>query len=136
MDKMQTEHREWLAKMYPDQPLWIPAAGMIEEAGELMHACLKREQADMWGEEGRYAGVDWTAEISDAIGDCAIYCCSLCNALNLDFPAVFRGADRFPQKSGSTFSACLHVVEAACEAGRLSSTLCLATYIATLKHVA
>jgi NTP pyrophosphatase (non-canonical NTP hydrolase) len=82
--KLQAEHRVWVNGMYPDQPTDVPAAGMVEEAGELVHALLKRRQRELWGEEQRYRGVAWQAELEDAIGDCAIYAVSYCNATRVD----------------------------------------------------
>lgn len=86
----QEEHAKWLESIYPNQPVYIPAAGLVEEAGELLHALLKREQAALWGEEERYKDVDWFAKITDAIGDCGIYTCSFCNAFKIDFEAMMR----------------------------------------------
>ena len=76
---MQVEHRQWLQMMYPNQPADIPAAGLVEEAGELLHAILKMEERRIWGPSSRHG--DLEAKLADAIGDCAIYACSLCNAM-------------------------------------------------------
>jgi NTP pyrophosphatase (non-canonical NTP hydrolase) len=83
MHRLQAEHREWVDREYPNQPPTIPAAGMVEEAGELLHAILKQEQQRIWGFDPRYPQLQ--ADIVDAIGDCAIYVCSYCNADNWDF---------------------------------------------------
>ncbi len=85
MKNLQAEHREWIEKKYPDQPPEIPAAGCVEEAGELMHAVLKLEQVRLWGEDARYKLPELRLELVDAIGDCAIYGCSLCNANGWSF---------------------------------------------------
>lgn len=89
---LQKEHAEWLSRMYPNQPADVPAAGLVEEAGELMHCLLKRRQVELWGDETRYRGVDWHSKIVDAIGDCAVYLVSLCNATNNDFDELMRFA--------------------------------------------
>ncbi len=81
----QAEHRAWLDKMFPNQAPEMPASGMVEEAGELMHALLKSQQETVWGKESRYHGVSWYERILDAIGDCAIYTCSLANTCGWDF---------------------------------------------------
>lgn len=89
----QQEHKAWVDALYPRQPVYIPAAGLVEEAGELLHAILKKEQANLWGEEPRYQGVNWNEKIKDAIGDCGIYVCSLCNAHgNWDYIEIWRSA--------------------------------------------
>lgn len=84
-DELQSEHKEWLSRMYPGQPAMIPAAGVIEETGELLHAILKLEQFRLWGKEPRYTPEELHAKLIDAIGDCGIYVCSLCNARKWDF---------------------------------------------------
>lgn len=89
---MQAEHKEWLSRMYPKQPAYIPAAGCVEEAGELMHVLLKKEQEAMWGKESRYADADWAIALVDAIGDCAIYACSLCTTNEYDYKSILTMA--------------------------------------------
>lgn len=81
-DKLQAEHKQWVQQMYPDQPPNIPAMGIVEESGELLHAVLKMGQEKLWGKEGRY--VNLSHDLVDAVGDCVIYVISLCNALNWD----------------------------------------------------
>lgn len=81
--KLQAEHKEWVDREYPGQPVRVPLAGMVEEAGELLHAALKLEQEQLWGSDPRYSKLNHDME--DAIGDCAIYCCSLCNATGQRF---------------------------------------------------
>jgi NTP pyrophosphatase (non-canonical NTP hydrolase) len=83
--QMQSQHSKWLASMYPDQPIEVPTLGLVEEAGELLHVVLKQEQERLWGKEQRYSATDWHAKLVDAIGDCGIYVCSLCNAKQWDF---------------------------------------------------
>jgi NTP pyrophosphatase (non-canonical NTP hydrolase) len=84
--KMQREHRLWLSRKYPGQPPEIPAAGLVEEAGELLHAVLKLEMVERWGPDERYG--DLQASLIDAVGDCAIFACSLCNSLDWDFSGI------------------------------------------------
>ena len=76
----QQEHAEWLEANFPNQNPWMPAASMVEEAGELFHALLKLEQSKAYGRESRYVDCDFAAMLVNAVGDCAIYCCSLCNS--------------------------------------------------------
>lgn len=90
MKKLQQEHREWLAKTFSDQPKWLPAAGMVEEAGELLQSRLKSFREGQWGKEDRYKHVSWREEFIDAIGDCGIYICSLCNAMAWDFEYILN----------------------------------------------
>jgi hypothetical protein len=78
--ELQAEHKVWLERMYPGMRPWHAAAGCVEEVGELMQAILKHENARQWGAEPRYKSKDWYAAMQDAIGDCAIYAVSLCNA--------------------------------------------------------
>lgn len=80
---IQKEHKEWVDREYPKQPPYIPLTGMVEEAGELLHAVLKMEQQRIWGDEPRYKRLH--DDLVDAIGDCAIYCCSLCNTVGQQF---------------------------------------------------
>lgn len=89
---MQSEHREWLARNYPNQPPEVPAAGLVEEAGELIHAALKLKQMGLWGEEGDYTQLRLQAKLEDAVGDVAIYACSCCNAGGWDFATTVAEA--------------------------------------------
>lgn len=88
----QAEHREWLNDLFPGQTPLFPAAGMVEEAGELLHVLLKKDQASVWGCESRYVDADWDAKTQDAIGDCAVYCCSLANSQDWNFDAMVEKA--------------------------------------------
>jgi NTP pyrophosphatase (non-canonical NTP hydrolase) len=85
MKEVQNQHKEWVNSMYPDQSPTIPAAGMVEEAGELLHAVLALERARKWGFEERYPREKLLEALEDAIGDCAIYFCSYCNSKGWDF---------------------------------------------------
>lgn len=83
--KMQIEHREWVERIYPRQKPLYPALVIVEELGELAHTVLKHMQREEYGDEERYEGVSWYAKMTDAVGDVVISCCSLCNALSIDF---------------------------------------------------
>lgn len=96
MRTLQLEHASWIARKYPDQTPKIPAVGCLEEAGELVHAILKIEQVSLWGEDSRHKLVELRTKLTDAVGDCGIYACSLCNANEWDFAemwAVAKDAD-------------------------------------------
>lgn len=97
--RVQAEHMEWLRSNYPGQTPLFPAVGMVEEAGELVHALLKREQERKWGSEPRYEGTDWGAQLEDAIGDCALYACSLCNTVHWDFERLLGAVGELPAES-------------------------------------
>lgn len=90
--RLQAEHKAWLDIMYPGQPWQLPAAGMVEEAGELLHAILAKEREAIWGLDHRYK--DLSEDIEDAIGDCAIYACSLCNAMEWHFVELTLGTSK------------------------------------------
>lgn len=87
---IQAEHKEWIERMFPDQPPVLPATVMLEEVGELLQALSKKAQAETYGLDSRYDAVDWRAEIVDAIGDCGISACSLCNASGWDFQDMLQ----------------------------------------------
>lgn len=90
---IQAEHKEWLDLVFPGQRPRLPATVMLEEAGELLQAISKREQSAQFGEDGRFVGTDWAAEILDAIGDCGIAFCSLCNTVSWDFAEAMCTTD-------------------------------------------
>lgn len=90
MNELQKQHAQWLATEFPSQPVWLPAAGLVEEAGELLHCVLKRKQISMFGADSRYTDVDWEDKLTDAVGDCAIYAISLCNAAGWNFGALLE----------------------------------------------
>jgi NTP pyrophosphatase (non-canonical NTP hydrolase) len=89
---MQREHRVWLSQNYPNQPPEVPAAGLVEEAGELMHATLKLKQIGLWGEDGDYTQARLQEKLVDAVGDVAIYACSACNANQWEFSQLVEEA--------------------------------------------
>lgn len=90
--EIQTQHREWLASMFPGQEPFIPAAGVFEEVGEIVQCIVKIEQTKRWGREPRHVGVDWQAKLTDAIADCAIYLGSYCAAKKFDWAARIEDA--------------------------------------------
>ena len=112
---VQTEHAAWLAEEYPGQPASLPASGILEEAGELLSAMVKLEQERRWGQDLRFVGKDWRAELMDAIGDCAIYCCSLCNVMEWSFGAVCDEADQPSVNERTLRDLVLALVRAAAE---------------------
>lgn len=81
---LQSEHKTWLDTNYPKQSKWMPACGMLEEAGELVAANLKYHQRQAFGTDSR-GDQDYYADMVDSIGDCAIYCLSWCNTVNVNF---------------------------------------------------
>lgn len=134
---MQAEHKQWLDAQYPNQPPHIPAAGLVEEAGELLHAILKLEQHSLWGADARYPLEKLEADAKDAVGDCAIYVCSLCNSLNWNFSALLASADAFKHCGFTPLMAAVALVEQA--------ALCVHTpyqskevieYVRMLKYIA
>ncbi len=94
--EFQAEHKTWLDANFRNQPPEFPALGMVEEAGELLHVLLKMAQQLIHGTEQRYKDTHWGKELDDAIGDCCIYACSLCTALDLSFSSMFSMRGREP----------------------------------------
>jgi hypothetical protein len=87
--QLQAEHAVWLAKKYPGQLPIFPAAGLVEESGELMRALLKCQQANGGKHpDPRYLDTDWNDLIVDAIGDCGLFVCSLCNTTGWGFDTL------------------------------------------------
>ena len=80
--ELQLLTRTWRARNFPSDQTPIERAventlGVAEESGELAHAVLKMKQ-------GIRGDVDsLTAEAKDAIGDCIIYLCGVCDNLEL-----------------------------------------------------
>ena len=94
----QAEHKEWVDRMFPNQPVYMPVMGMVEEAAELFRAVLKQDQEKVYGKEPRFVDKDWYAEQIDAIGDCTIYCCSFCNAAGWKFDELLHDAQGYVPK--------------------------------------
>jgi NTP pyrophosphatase (non-canonical NTP hydrolase) len=107
----QADHAVWLFHEFPHQHPRFPACGMVEEAGELMHAILKSSQEIVWGKERRYSGEDWRAKLIDCIGDCAIYACSLCNTLQWSFDELMAAPAL--HSSGGSMELCAELVRLA-----------------------
>lgn len=99
MKQLQAEHKEWVDREYPNQPSWLPAAGMVEEAGELLHAVIKLEQLKLFGDDPRYSAEKLRAALADAIGDCGIYVCSFCNAAKWDFAECIERSSHVRSRS-------------------------------------
>lgn len=118
---LQEQHRAWIGSMYPDQPPELPAAGCVEEASELLHAVLAVYRHTRWGPDPRYTEEKLRHDVEDAVGDCAIYAVSLCNALKVDAEPAFRWVAGVPWATGRTASAA--AVELVMCAGRVYSSL-------------
>lgn len=97
ISSLQKEHKAWLDTMYPNQPQWLPAAGCLEEAGELLHAIIATERNACFGAEARYPADEVERRLTDAIGDCIIYVCSLCNSMDWNFEDLYESAMPVPQ---------------------------------------
>lgn len=130
--KFQTEHKRWVDRMYPKQTPIFPAAGMVEEAGELMHALLKLQQENVWGPEDRYASNHWGQELVDAVGDCAIYACSLCNCCDWAFEATIAN---HPLPPVAMFESAAALVQAAVEVVRQPTIGTVAQYMQQLQRI-
>lgn len=76
-EQLQAELRPWVEHNFGKRPSWQPALGLVEEAGELSHAVLKRAQ----GIRGSTAEHD--AAIRDAIADLIIFLADFCNSHSL-----------------------------------------------------
>jgi len=135
MKRLQKEHAEWLARMFPEQPAWLPAAGMVEEAGELLSVLIKSGRIQRWGAEGRYANKDWNLELTDAVGDCALYCCSLCNALGWDFATIVEQAACVLPDRITMLQLSLELVQCAASVTRQPLQAYAVCYISLLKSV-
>lgn len=85
---LQAEHALWLRGGYPGgQDPREPLLGLVVEAGEAAHALLDRHKARVHGPNPRHP--DPTAELLDALGDCAVYACSWCNAAGVRFETLW-----------------------------------------------
>lgn len=113
MRQLQVEHREWVAKKYPGQAPKIPALGCLEEAGELVHALLKLEQVKLWGEDSRHKVAELRTKLVDAVGDCGIYACSLCNANEWDFAENWGCTDAVLTEKSTIIDTAILLVRAA-----------------------
>lgn len=115
MKSIQKEHAEWIAKKYPNQTPKIPAVGCLEEAGELVHCVLKTEQIRIWGEDARHKLPELRVKTVDAIGDCGIYACSLCNANGWDFGEEWDAASSTVIEGSNALDEAIILVQVATE---------------------
>ncbi len=113
MRTIQKEHAIWIAEKYPNQPAKIPAVGCLEEAGELVHGILKTEQIYIWGEDSRHKLAELRLKIVDAIGDCGIFACSLCNAMQWDFEEEWELAKMSLAEETNALDAAIKLAQAA-----------------------
>lgn len=112
MKELQAQHEVWVSKKYPDQRPKIPAVGCLEEAGELVHAVLKLEQVQLWGEDNRHRIAELRIKLVDAIGDCGIYACSLCNANGWDFDELWTRSGAYDE-SDTALDTAIRLVQTA-----------------------
>lgn len=80
---IQGEIAIWVSHNFGPHPSWHPLLGIQEEAGELAHAFLKREQ-------GIRTNEDHDAGIRDAVADLMIYLCDFCNSEKIDLEAELQ----------------------------------------------
>lgn len=134
---MQAQHAEWLKRKYPGQIPEFAAAGMVEEAGELMHALLKCQQANGGKHpDARYADADWSVKLVDAIGDCGVFAVSLCNTVGWDFASLLVDAAHVLPPERPVFQAAaqlVHVAADVCEAPTHRG--CTIVYLAHLLRI-
>lgn len=133
MKQIQEEHAEWLAREYPGQHPLFPACGLVEEAGELMHALLKLNQETVWGADPRYAGVAWQNKLVDAIGDCALFACSLCNTKGWDFAELCLAASAYREQQLTAMEAAAFLVKSAADVVLLPCEGSLLKFLAQLQ---
>jgi hypothetical protein len=136
MKTLQQEHHEWVSRKYPGQPPRVPAVGCLEEAGELVHAVLKLEQVQTWGDDARHKETELQVKLVDAIGDCGIFACSLCNAQEWTFEVLWSDAEPCLGFEDA-MDAAIALVKIGCDVAlRPDNTMMLVLYIAQLKTVA
>lgn len=136
MRQLQLDHAKWLSKKYPDQKPKVPAVGCVEEAGELVHAVLKAEQVRVWGEDKRHKLAELRTKLVDAVGDCGIYACSLCNANEWDFESLWQGSAPYAESESTLDSAIRLVQSATLVALHPQHFEVLSCYVSQLKTVA
>lgn len=113
---VQAEHKAWLAKRYPSQAPIEPAVGLLEETGELAHCLLKCQQMRGWKHpEQRYEGADWSKKFIDAVGDCFIFACSLCNANDWSFEELHDSAAKSNAADKQLFTTAYEMVASLAE---------------------
>jgi NTP pyrophosphatase (non-canonical NTP hydrolase) len=130
-EELQAEHRAWIDAMYPGQPIVFPLAGMVEEAGELLHAVLAEYREMRYGPDGRHS--DLHNDIVDAVGDCGVYVCSYCNAASASFRTVWDTPEA--KLHGSTLDVCAKLCMQA-SSNMLSTHPDVHSYVSILKQIA
>lgn len=91
LTELQAKHKEWASKRYGLTKKRISlesAAGVCEEAGELIHAVLKEFQRDGGRIDHRYDNVDFESLIRDAAGDIVMFLLDLANLRGFDLGAI------------------------------------------------
>lgn len=132
---IQAEHAAWLATRYPDQPADIPAAGMVEEAGELLHCFVVEKRVLLYGSETRVR--DLVAELYDALGDCAIYFCSYCNSKGIKWKlAEFMEVASVDRMHRDDMAIAVDLVRIAGEFYATRSRQYAVAFVGTLKRIA
>lgn len=131
---LQQQHKEWVDREYPEQTPDIPAAGMVEEAGELLHAVLKLRQLELFGADARYTAPKLREALVDAIGDCAIYAVSFCNSIGWEFNTYLS----LRAKGDSLMELAIALVRGACDHAiqKPYMRIYLANYLAILQRIA
>lgn len=137
MKQLQIEHAQWIARKYPGQSPKMPAIGCVEEAGELLHAVLKVQLVNTWGEDSRHKLAELRVKLADAIGDCGIFACSLCNANGWDFEGLWEYAQYLIRDGADLIDETIDLVGIAVQVARNPNDVGrLSAYLARLKLVA
>lgn len=97
---LQMQHKKWADHNFPNQTPSQMVLGICEEAGELAHAQLKREQKIRGFEDM----IVYRDAVEDAIGDLFIYMMSFCNTAGIDLEdAVVTTWQRVSQRDWVKF---------------------------------
>lgn len=112
LETLQKEHSAWAARNSAELIPSLAALGIFEEACELLRVAVKLRALEVRGTKVRYTEEELTRMLADAVGDCAVYCCSRCTASGVDFSTAVRHAG-MPPKSEPLLDACWRVLEAA-----------------------
>lgn len=112
LDSLQKEHSAWVAQYSAELSPLLASLGILEESCELFRAAVKLQALEVRGTEVRYSRADLLRMLADAVGDCAIYCCSRCTAHGVVFSTAVRHAG-MPPKAELFLTACWRVLEAA-----------------------
>ena len=81
--EIQEEHKAWVAHNFPGRTSIQPLLGIVEEAGELCHAVLKKMQ-------GIRTDEDHDAHERDAVGDISIFLLDYCSSRGWDFEQIMN----------------------------------------------